>query len=397
MEESLYHYFYQVVLNNSSNKIFLIINFVIELDLHLPYIFRIPIKIKDYVNGTKSTNLDEYILYLENISLYNQFQKLKDKTSMLYPIYFCVIYFILILLFFVFYLILSIHKDKKTTSVVKKGCLVSLIIKGIINLYDHIIFRSISLIFLDVIINQLCYSNSVYTLILILIFLLFTIFIHLFYYKTFRLCQKFNSSCKYIYDNKFMLYYDFCSLVLKTMIAVDNNIINNQLTFFFSIMNIGFILILNYYFLRYKCINIVSCLKGFSAILFILIIFTNILFGNSLNSLIMFCIYLFFCVITSLSIALDFRAIMHNLLPPHPKLETITSGEQLNFDLLSEYFDTKDFMYYFRKVVFTQREFLTKDNVGELSKNYLIQVEKSYKIAPNPQLKNEYEFYIVYK
>ena len=58
MEESLYHYFYQVVLNSSSNKIFLIINFVIELDLHLPYIFGIPIKIIDYVNGTKSTNLN---------------------------------------------------------------------------------------------------------------------------------------------------------------------------------------------------------------------------------------------------------------------------------------------------------------------------------------------------
>ena len=115
----------------------------------------------------------------------------------------------LVFIFLILFLIPSIKKHENTsTNINKKNCFIIFTEKVFYIIFDHEITRTFSIIFIDIIINFLCYSESLFFMSCATLFFIFVVLFHFFYFSTFRLCQKFDSSSKYIYDPYFTLYYD---------------------------------------------------------------------------------------------------------------------------------------------------------------------------------------------
>ena len=180
---------------------------------------------------------------------------------------------------------------------IKTNFCVNLIEKIILNIYDHLIFRSCSLLLFDILINCICYSNNLALTIVVFVIMIIFVFIYFFNYKTFRLCQKFNKNCKYIYDAEFMQFYDFAILIIKIFISFDENITNDVLTFFFNMIEVALVIYMNYYYVKNISVNCISCFKGSSIISYFLIIVFYLIFDNLLQENSIFYLYLVFCLI----------------------------------------------------------------------------------------------------
>ena len=174
------------------------------------------------------------------------------------------------------------------------------------------------------------------------------VYIYFFYYMTFRLCQKFDKNCKYIYDAQFMKFYDFLVFIIKLFVSFDNNITNDMLVFFLNVIEVASIIGMSYYFIQNNSINIISCFKGFSIILYFLIIFLYFIFGTLFHSNSIFYLYLLFCFAGAAFFA-NFIKIskIGNII--NLSINQEEKGYQFGFDLLSEYFDTDYFLFFSKK------------------------------------------------
>ena len=144
MEEPIYNYFFKLVAFSSTNSLLLIINSLIEIDTLLPSFVETPAKIKEYLSTSQTNIFYHNIIELQKFSLYYQFQKLRNSTTLLYPLSFIFIFIAIMILFLVLFFIMTYHKPQnKTTNAIKINFWWKITETIIINLYAHIIFRHV--------------------------------------------------------------------------------------------------------------------------------------------------------------------------------------------------------------------------------------------------------------
>lgn len=209
---------------SSSNTFFMIVVTFIEINPFLHFFIKCPIVIRNYIKET-NFNIDNnnIINAFKKISFYYQFSKLRNKKSYHYPIcIFLLFIFFLLLYIFLFFEIAKINEKSYKRGKSKVHNYFSYFERTLANFYDHFIFRALSIYFFEIVINYLVKSSNYVIQIMMCLLLSFSLFLYILYLMTNRLCVKFNREHKYIYDNDYMLYFDFVTLMLKIIICFDN-------------------------------------------------------------------------------------------------------------------------------------------------------------------------------
>lgn len=217
---------------------------------------------------------------------------------------------------------------------------------------------------------------------------------HAFYFKTFRLCQKFDKNCKYIYDPLFMRFYDYFLFVINFFVALDNNIPNVLITFFFNIITCFLLVILLYIYFKSNCINYVVCFKGFMITFFVLLICEYSFFGGAIKNKTIFCVYLISCLIGSSSFSFFLRNFKINYIVIS-SIKGEVESYKTTFDLLSEYYETNNFLFFFKKIIFSQQKIISYKSIDDLALDYLKKVSYSFKNSKDHKNQQIYYFYYI--
>ena len=217
---------------------------------------------------------------------------------------------------------------------------------------------------------------------------------HAFYFKTFRLCQKFDKNCKYIYDPLFMRFYDYFLFVINFFVALDNNIPNVLITFFFNIITCFLLVILLYIYFKSNCINYVVCFKGFMITFFVLLICEYSFFGGAIKNKTIFCVYLISCLIGSSSFSFFLRNFKINYIVIS-SIKGEVESYKTTFDLLSEYYETNNFLFFFKKIIFSQKKIISYKSIDDLALDYLKKVSYSFKNSKDPSINGETNYLVI--
>lgn len=397
MEEITYNYFSNLISYSSTNNLVLVTLSLFEIDFLLPTILEVPIKITNIFNSTQVNEFEKcYLNPIKKISIYHRFQNLRNDTNFLYPKSF----FLIILLFFFLYFLVCFFCNYNTqhhihsTNIKKQNIFGEILQIIFYNIYDHGFFRSFSLISLEIIINSLVYSNSLLTMIIITLLLIAIITFHACYYKIFRLCQKFDKNCKYVYDPLFMRYYDYFLFIIYFFVALDNNIPNISITYFFNVITCFLLLILLIIFINSNCVNFIVCFKGFITSFFLLLIYLYSFFSQGTKNATSFCIYFISCLLGSFSFIFLLRNYKINVII-NSSIKRDIENYKASFDLLYEYYETNKFTYYFKKIVFSQENIVSYQKIDEMIIGYLKNVSKAFKSCQDKMVQQIYYFYYI--
>ena len=237
MEEYQYNYFTKLISFSFSYKILIILCSIIEIIPIVSFFMETPIIIKTYLSISKETMIIEkkILSWCEKIFLYRLFTQLREANSKKYNLLFL---FIVIILFILFGLIFLIF-GKKTNYYKKqeKDNFIYQTIKSfIVNFYDLLVFRCLSLFSLEILINYLCHNSSIAIAIPITLLLFIIVTMLAYYLKTFRLILKFDRNYKYVFDNNYMLYYELFFLGQKILFCFDKNIDNIEFSVILNIL-----------------------------------------------------------------------------------------------------------------------------------------------------------------
>ena len=394
MEEAQYNYFNSLMRTSSSNTFFMIVITFLEINPFLLFFIECPIVIRNYVKETNFNMDNNNILNaFKNISFYYQFSKLRNKKSSHYPIYIVLVFLLFLILYiFLFFEIAKINKkyDKRGKSKVHNYF--SYFETSLANFYDHFIFRALSIYFFEIIINYLMHSSTYAIQIIMSLLLSFSLFMYIMYLMTNRLCVKFNKDHKYIYDNGYMLYYDFVTLILKIIVCFDNNIVNrNSLHFFLNIFALCILLGINVVFLKTNCINILSCICNWYYNIFLSFVIFGLVFEEGLNHNGYFALYFVSTIFTSTLYIVFLR--MYKLYRCIIPSLTNSKDHFINqFQLFCEYYDTNSFEYFFKKLCFANGLIYKKNAMIEI---YIKKLTKIFKEECNGYLNIRYTFYYI--
>lgn len=396
MEEGQYNYFSSLIKMSCSNHIIIIILLFVEINPFLSFFVESPLSLKKYITSTPF-NLEEYsiLLFFRKISFYHQFTKLRNNSNNTYPLILFIIIVLLVSLFAALFFGLSIMEKQIFFSGTNKvNVAYSRCEKILINLYDLLIFRALSIYIFELLVNYLLHQNSVYIQVIMVILLSLIILLYSFYFLNNRLCVKFSSEQKYIFDNQYMQFCDYTFIILKIIMCLEYNNNNNlPLNFFLNCINVGLLVYLNYNFLQSSCINVIACIKGGCSILFLAFFFFVLIFET--NSMIteQFAFYFFGISIFSFFIVFIVRniKIFFHIIPSISKSK---KHAQRQFELVCEYYDTPSFDYYFKKICFTMKIVYKSRNLNEVLHQYFKSIAKKLKYSKQTK-KRKYLFYYI--
>lgn len=396
MEEGQFNYFSSLIKMSCSNHIIIIILVLVELNPFLSFFIESPLLLKKYI-ASKPFNFEEHsvLQFFRKVSFYHQFTKLRNKSNETYPLVLFIVVLLFLFLFVGIFFGLSIMKKRTFFSGTNKVNIAYSRCEAILtNVYDLLIFRALSVFIFELLVNYLFYQTFIYIQVIMVILLIIILLLYYFYFLNNRLCVKFSSEQKYVFDNQYMELCDYIYIILKIIMCLEYNNSNN-LSLIFAINCIGIVLLiyLNYGFLQFSCINVISCVKGGCSILFLLLFIFVFVFEKSSMvteqlGLYFFVMLIFSCFFVFLvrNIKLFFYII--------PSISNSKKHTQRQFELVCEYYDTPVFDYFFKKICFTMKIIYKSRNLNEVLNQYFKKISKMFKHSKQTK-KRKYLFYYI--
>ena len=154
MEQYQYNYFTNLISYSFSHPIILLICSILEIMPILSFFLETPIIIKNFLSISKATLSKEANIFswCKKIFLYHFFTHLREHNSNCYNGLFIIIVIILFSLFSPLFLFFGQEK-KYCQKAEKEKVLIQVIKLFLINMYDLLIFRCLSLFLLEILIN----------------------------------------------------------------------------------------------------------------------------------------------------------------------------------------------------------------------------------------------------
>ena len=360
MEDAKFFYYSNLAKYSITNNSILIILIIIEMYPILIDFIEAPIVLRNYYNYINESYIANNVYYkpiipFKKINLYRLFRTLRNKKK-LYPFYIVIPTLGFVILYIIFFIVFSIidkkHKDKGISSKNRFGIYFKIFF---VNLYDHIIFRTVSIYIYDVIICYLNFSKNYILMIFSLIFLSIVLYVNVEYFKTFRLIIKYDLNYKYIYDGKFMFYADYLSLLLKLAVCFQHNVKSDPIVSFFIVFQLIVIIFSVLKFLTSNCFNLVNCFKGLIFIYLLLLFLLNFIFPLIMKKNRLYYLYLFLNFLLSLSIVFIARYYKILKVIRAPVISENNSLTQEKFELLCEYYQLPSFDDLLSKICFAMK------------------------------------------
>ena len=399
MEEAQYQYFNTLMRTSISNTVFMLIISYIEFNPFITFFIESPLVIRHYIKDTDlHINNNKIINSLRDISLYHQFTKLRNKDTSHYPLYIILIFIFFLLLYIVFIVSLSKLNNKSNRNFHNKAVTFFTYCESIVsNFFDHFVFRSLSIIYFEILINYIVKSSSYAIQIIICIMLLFSVIIYCNYLSTNRLIVKYNKEHKYKYDNYFMLYSDYVNLILKIVLCLNGNIVNRKsVLFYINIIALCILIGINILFCKSNIINNVSYVRGFFYIVLLSLLIIGIIFEQSIYSNAYFIMYILSVLFNSVVFIILFRmyTIYFCIIP---SLTNINKDNCIyKFKLFSEFYDTPHFEYFFKKLCFANQViYCDNSNKNVLKSEYIKTLTKVLKEKTENFDNTKYTFYYI--
>lgn len=391
MEELYYHYFSILINYSTTTKPLVLIFSIIEINPFFSYFFENPYLLKKYINNLPIiSNYENIKNNIRDTSLYYLFRQLKPNDKHLYPLVFILLLFFIIIFMFLFIFFFSqmlLAKLSNSSSKLAKQIIVSFL--------DHLLFRTLSIFFFEILINYICNYSNVFLLILFSLLFLFILFVHFTYYRYFRLCLKYDLNTKYIYDNQMMVYYDNIFLIIKIAICFDINVNNESISFFCNIFTLVLLIWANYLYIKISFVNFLSSIKGFYFWFLLILYVNNIVFTDTLLN-ISYCVFhSVLCFLLALGFVFFIR-----IYKVHRQITWLTLNNKnlyiSQLHTIGEYYETSQFNYHLEKITFFNK-IKYEQNQNVLLKNLLtfyIQYFKANK-TKNNQCSSSFYYMII--
>jgi hypothetical protein len=306
MEEARFFYYSNLAKYSLTNNFILLILIIIEMYPILVDFLKAPFILRNYYKNIFESysfkNINNKTLdKIKIISLYKLFRKLRNNDK-LYPIYILIPMLSLVVIYIIFFSIFTIiDKNNKKNGIVTKKSFTIYFKIILVNLYDHVVFRTGSIYVYEVIISYLVISKNYFIIIIMIIIFSITLYLNIEYFNTFRLSIKYDLNYKYVYDGKYMFYSDYFSLILKLSVCFSHNVYNDNIIIFFIIFNFIIITCSVVKFITSNCFNLVNCSKGMIFIFLLLLFIFHLIFplirennGLYFNFNVITCCYLYY-------------------------------------------------------------------------------------------------------
>ena len=299
MDEARFFYYSSLAKYSLTNNFILIILIIIEMYPIMIDFIEGPFILKNYYKNIPESysfqNINNKLIYnIKKVSFYKLFRKLRNENK-LYPIYILISMLSLVVIYIIFFTVFSIVDKNNKKNGVNTNKSFTIYFKIIlVNLYDHVVFRTASLYVYEVIISYIVISQNYFVVIIMIIMFSITLYLNIQYFNTFRLSIKYDLNYKYVYDGKYMFYADYFSLLLKLSICFSNNVYNDNIIFFFIISNCIIIICSVLKFITSNCFNLVNCSKGMIFIFLLLIFILHFIFPSIREENDLYYIYFFF-------------------------------------------------------------------------------------------------------
>jgi len=360
MDEARFFYYSNLAKYSLTNNLILLILIIIEMYPIFIDFIEAPFLLRNYykeiLDSDPFKNINNKTLYnIKKISFYKLFRKLRNDDK-LYPIYILIPMLSLVIIYIIFFAIFSIieQKNKKKGIYTKKSFTIYFKII-LVNLYDHVVFRTGSLYVYEVIINYLIISKNYLIIITMIIIFSITFYLNIQYFNTFRLSIKYDLDYKYVYDGKYMFYADYFSLLLKLSTCFSHNVYIDTIIVFFILFNFIIISCSVLKFVISNCFNLVNCSKGMIFVfLFFLFVF-HIIFPSIRNNNSLYCIYIVLCFLSALVITIYLRYYKILKVIRTPITPENNSFTQEKFELLCEYYQHSNFNYLLNQICFAMK------------------------------------------
>ena len=360
MEEARFFYYSNLAKYSLTNNFILLILIIIEMYPILVDFLEAPFILRNYYKNIFESysfkNINNKTLdKIKIISLYKLFRKLRNNDK-LYPIYILIPMLSLVVIYIIFFSIFTIiDKNNKKNGIVTKKSFTIYFKIILVNLYDHVVFRTGSLYVYEVIISYLVISKNYFIIIIMIIIFSITLYLNIEYFNTFRLSIKYDLNYKYVYDGKYMFYSDYFSLILKLSICFSHNVYNENIIIFFIIFNFIIITCSVLKFITSNCFNLVNCSKGMIFIFLLLLFIFHLIFPLIRENNGLYFIYLFLSFLCSLVITIYLR--YYKILkviraPITPENNSLTQDK---FELLCEYYQHSNFNYLLNQICFAMK------------------------------------------
>ena len=394
MEEPKFNYFNSLINMSISKHLYLIIFSLLEIEPFISLYIEIPQKLRKYVSQATFNGEDYTIIKIfQKTSFYYIFTKLKRNSN--YPIVLLLIFVFFALLFiFLLFFLAFINKKKYNNGISNSNDAFMKIEKILLNFYDHFLFRILAVFLFEIIINYLTNPPSLaYSIIMTILFILF-VFIYCFYFTNYRLCAKFSKNQKYIYDDQFMLFCDYNNLFLKIVMCFGYNLLIPSMSIFFIIFAFSELVLVIIKFSMSNCLNTVACVRGTFYIWFLLLFFCILFYENLIQDKPQFFFYFFGSFFFSVFGVLFIRnyKIYYQTIP---SIFQSLDKTKLKFELLCEYYDTKYFTYFFKKICFSSNIVYKSNLHNEILNKYLKVIAKQFKYSKDEKNKEQTMFYYI--
>ena len=360
MEEARFFYYSNLAKYSLTNNLILLILIIIEMYPIFIDFIEAPFLLRNYykeiLDSDPFKNINNKTLYnIKKISFYKLFRKLRNDDK-LYPIYILIPMLSLVVIYIIFFVIFSIiDKNNKKNGILTKKSFTIYFKIILVNLYDHVVFRTGSLYVYEIIISYLIISKNYLIIITMIIIFSITFYLNIQYFNTFRLSIKYDLDYKYIYDGKYMFYSDYFSLLLKLSTCFSHNVYTDTIILFFIIFNFIIISCSVLKFITSNCFNLVNCSKGMIFIFLLLLFILHLLFPSIRENNNLYCIYLTLCFLSALVITIYLR--YYKILkviraPITPENNSLTQDK---FELLCEYYQYPSFNYLLNQICFAMK------------------------------------------
>ena len=196
MDEARFFYYSSLAKYSLTNKFVLIVLIIIEMYPILIDFIEGPFILKNYykniADSYSSENINNQLIdNIKKISIYNLFRNLTSDDK-LYPIYILIPMLSLIVIYIIFFIIFSIiDKNNKKNGVTINYSFTIYFKIILVNLYDHVVFRTGSIYVYEVIISYLVISKNYFIIIIMIIIFSITLYLNIEYFNTFRLSIKY--------------------------------------------------------------------------------------------------------------------------------------------------------------------------------------------------------------
>ena len=366
MDEARYFYYSNLAKYSLTNNYFLIILIIIEMYPILIDFMEAPFILKNYYNmitNSYTKTLIEPLNHIKKINIYELFRDLRREDK-LYPTYILIPILSLIFIYIIFFIIFSIiDKNIKKSGIISNNSFGIYFKIILVNLYDHIFFRTASIYIYEVIISYLVRSKNYIILCITISMFSITLYLNIQYFNTFRLNIKYDLDYKYVYDGKFMFYADYFSLILKMSICFAHNVESDSLISFFIIFEFIISICSVFKFLGSNCFNLVNCTKGMLFMYFILLFLLNLIFPSIAEDNSLFYFYLILTFLTSIitTFYIRYRKMIKVIRSPVTPENNLLTQEK--FELLCEYYQHSNFNYLLNQICFAVKIKTSDENL----------------------------------